>query len=123
MDRNNEHRVLLEKVVTYVQIINTNDHDSMATFRRLGFGERLSRTVSSVLALFGGAFDAGIDFDFFFTMTPLRAAFVGFFAGTGALFGAATDADSTAATGAGVLTITFAATALYRGYARRVVSA
>jgi len=67
--------------------------------------------------LFGGvAFTSGADFDFFFTMTPLRDAFVGFFAGAGAAFGAATDADSIAGTVGGGLTITFAATALYRGY-------
>ena len=49
-------------------------------------------------------------------MTPLRDAFVGFFAGAGTAFGAATDADSIAGTVGGGLTITFAATALYRGY-------
>ena len=47
-------------------------------------------------------------------MTPLREAFVGFFAGTGADFGVATDVDSIAGTAGGGLTITFAATALYR---------
>ncbi len=46
-------------------------------------------------------------------MTPLRDAFVGFFAGAGAVFGAVTDADSIAGTGGGDFTITFAATALY----------
>ena len=49
-------------------------------------------------------------------MTPLRDAFVGFFAGAGTVFGAATDADSIAGTVGGGLTITFAATALHRGY-------
>jgi hypothetical protein len=57
-----------------------------------------------------------VDFDFFFIMTPLRDAFVGFFVGVGTVFGAATDADSIAGTVGGGLTITFAATALYRGY-------
>jgi hypothetical protein len=47
-------------------------------------------------------------------MTPLRDAFVGFFAGVGAVFGAATDVDSMVGTAGGVLTITFAATALQR---------
>jgi hypothetical protein len=51
-------------------------------------------------------------------MTPLRDAFVGFFAGAGAAFGA-TDADSIAGTGGGDLTITFAATALHGGYTHR----
>jgi hypothetical protein len=49
-------------------------------------------------------------------MTPLREAFVGFFAGTGAVFGVTTDVDSIAGTAGGGLTITFAATALYRGH-------
>jgi hypothetical protein len=51
-------------------------------------------------------------------MTPLRDAFVDFFAGAGVVFGAATgrDVDSTAGTAGDVLTITFAATALYRGH-------
>jgi hypothetical protein len=98
-----------------MQIVNTHDHDSTATFRRFGSGDGSSCAASlAAFALSGGAFAAGAGFDFFFTMTPLRAAFVGFFAGTGALFGAAADADSTAGTGGGVLTITFAATALYR---------
>jgi len=64
----------------------------------------------------GAAFTSGTDFDFFFIMTPLRDAFVGFFAGVGTDFGAATDADSIAGVVGGGLTITFAATALYRGY-------
>jgi len=46
-------------------------------------------------------------------MTPLRDAFVGFFVGAGAVFGAEADADSTAGVGGGDLTITFAATALH----------
>jgi hypothetical protein len=70
--------------------------------------------------LSGGAdFTSGADLDFFFIMTPLRDAFVGFFAGAGTVFGAATDADSIAGTVGGGLTITFAATALYRGYTHR----
>jgi len=49
-------------------------------------------------------------------MTPLRDAFVGFFAGIdAAVFGAVADADSAAGAAGGVLTITFAATALYDG--------
>jgi hypothetical protein len=69
-----------------------------------------------VFVLFGGAaFTSGADFDFFFIMTPLRDAFVGFFAGAGTVFGAATDAGSITGTVGGGLTITFAATALYRG--------
>jgi hypothetical protein len=56
---------------------------------------------------------AGADFDFFFTMTPLRDAFAGFFAGTGATLGGVADTGSAAGTaGGGDLTITFAATAL-----------
>ncbi len=86
-----------------MQIVNTNNHDSTVTFRRFGSG---------------GAFASGADFGFFFTMTPLRDAFVGFLAGTDAVFGADAEADSTAGAGGGVLTITFAATALYyRGHA------
>jgi hypothetical protein len=86
-----------------VQIVHTNNHDSTVTFRRFGSG---------------GAFASGADFVFFFTMTPLRDAFVGFLAGTDAVFGADAEVDSTAGAGGGVLTITFAATALYyRGHA------
>jgi hypothetical protein len=68
----------------------------------------------------GAAFTSGTDFDFFFIITPLSDAFVGFFAGAGAVFGAATDADSIAGTVGGGLMITFAATALYRGYTHGV---
>lgn len=97
-----------------MQIINPRNHDATDTFRRFGSGDGLSSSCSA----FGRAFTSGTDFDFFFTMTPLRDAFVGFFAGTGAVFGAATDrdVDSIAGTAGGVLTITFAATALYRGH-------
>jgi hypothetical protein len=70
--------------------------------------------LSSSCSAFGRAFTSGTDFDFFFIMTPLRDAFVGFFAGAGVAFGAATDVDSIAGTAGDVLTITFAATALYR---------
>ena len=109
-------------VITFVQIINTRNHDATATFRRFGSGDGLSRS-RSAFALSGGAFTSGTDFDFFFIMTPLRDAFVGFFAGTGVGFGAATDVDSIAGTAGDVLTITFAATALYRGdtYGERVI--
>ena len=91
-----------------MQIVNTINHDSTTTFRRFGSGDGLSAPAPS-----GGAFASGADFVFFFTMTPLRDAFVGFLAGTDAVFGADADADSTAGAGGGVLTITFAATALY----------
>jgi hypothetical protein len=92
------------------------DHDSTATRRRFGAGDGLSScSAFSAFALSGGAFASGAGFDFFFTMTPLRDAFVGFFAGTDAVFGEVADADSAAGTAGGVLTITFAATALCGG--------
>jgi len=117
MDRNSEHSCFTrEKVVTYVQIVNTNDHDSTASFRRFGSGDVLPCSTFSVLAPSGGAFASGAGFDFFFTMTPLRGAFVGFFAGADPVFVVAADAGSTAGAGGGVLTITFAATALYQGH-------
>lgn len=53
-------------------------------------------------------------FDFFFIMTPLRGAFVSFFAGADPVFVEAAGGGSTAGAGGGVLTITFAATALSR---------
>jgi hypothetical protein len=98
-----------------VQIVNTRNHDATETFRRFGSGDG-SPCSRSAFALSVGAFASGADFDFFFTMTPLRDAFVGFFGGAGAVFGAATDVDSTAGTAGDVLTITFAATALHRGH-------
>lgn len=100
-------------VITFVQIIKHRNHDATATFRRFGSGVGLSCSFSA-FALSGSAFTSGADFDLFFTMTPLRDAFVGFFAGAGAVFGAATDVDSMVGTVGGVLTITFAATALRR---------
>jgi hypothetical protein len=64
-------------------------------------------------ALSGSAFASEADFDLFFTMTPLRDAFAGFFAGADAIFGGAADTGSATGTaGGGDLTITFAATAL-----------
>ena len=114
VDQNSEHSVSLEKVVTYVQIVNTNGHDSTATFRRFGSGDVLSCFALSVLAPSKGAFASGAGFDFFFTMTPLRGAFVSFFTGADAVFLVVADAGSTAGAGGGVLTITFAATALYQ---------
>jgi len=98
-----------------VQIVNTNDYDSTATFRRFGSGDVLC-SAFLVVAPSGRAFASEADFDFFFTMTPLRGAFVGFFAGADPVFVVAANAGSTAGAGGGVLTITFAATALYQGH-------
>lgn len=86
-------------------------HVSKATLRRFGSGG-----VSSPCASFlsRGAFASGVVFGFFFTMTPLRAAFSGFLEGTDADFGGAADAVSVAGAGGGDFTVTLAATALYR---------
>jgi hypothetical protein len=99
-----------------VRIITQKDHDATATFRRFGSGGGSSCSCLAFVLSGGAAFTSGADFDFFFIMTPLRDAFVGFFAGPGTVFGAATDVDSIVGTVGGGLTITFAATALYRGY-------
>ena len=101
----------MASVLSSLHIYEEVVHVSKATLRRFGSGG-----VSSPCASFlsGGAFASGAIFGFFFTMTPLRAAFVGFLEGADVDFGGAAGTVSGAATGGGDFTVTLAATALYR---------